>query len=216
MNPSEWHGLVERVMQPDLDAQIEAAERLARSGDPAAVNALVDVIDVSARVFPSLRHTVVEALVSAAPEALPVLLSRAEGSPLSEAGQASAEALGEIAYHQGEARDARIVPALVRAVELSLPWGTRATSSFVAALRECVRGGPMPETSAVMRKLLSVAAAEPLPYLWAIENALEVLYANEGGNLIAELRGMLATLTPEHGLANATDDFVNQHINGAP
>jgi hypothetical protein len=118
--------------------------------------------------------------------------------------------LGEVAYRQGSARDPRIVPALLKALAAYLPFGTRTASTAVAALRECVRAAPLPEAEAAVLEVLSLAEREEDPYSWALENALEVLYASQGKRLLPELKKRLRTLPSDHKLTLTIEDFCEE------
>jgi hypothetical protein len=201
---------IERMRHSDLGERIEAAWTLARSADPAAVAATLEVLEQPDGSHPEVVSNVIDGLVAGAPATLTQVLAYLEQTPFSPGGKDCAYVLGEGAYRQGSARDPRIVPALLNALALNLPLGTRAASAAVAALRECARATPLPEAKAAMLELLSLAESEGDSYSWALENALEVLYANQGEKLLQQLKTRLQTLPPDHKLAQTIEDFLDQ------
>lgn len=210
MDDRERQTLIERMRHPDLGERIEAAWELARSADPAAVAAALEVLERPDSHHPEVVSNVIDGLVVGAPATLTQVLAYLEQTPLSPGGQDCAYALGEVAYRQGGAPDPRIVPALLKALAAALPLGTRAASAAVAALRECARATPLPEAEEAMLAVLASAEQETDPYSWALENALEVLYAGRGESLLPELKTRLQTLPPEHKLALTIEDFLDE------
>jgi hypothetical protein len=196
------------MKQSDVWEQIEAGWKLAQSGDPGAFAAVLEVLEQRDRYHPEVISNVIDGLVAGAPATLPQVLAYLEHAPLSPAGDDCAYVLGEVAYRRGSDRDPRIVPALLKVLAASLPLGTRAASTAVAALRECARSGPLPEAEEAMLAVLSAAEREEDPYAWTLENALEALYANHGEKLLPELKRRLQTLAPDHKLAVAIRDFL--------
>ena len=214
MESRERQMQIERMKHSDLGEQIEAAWTLAQSADPAAVAATLEVLEQADVYHPEVVSNVLDGLVAGAPATLTQVLAYLEQSPLSSGGNDCAYVLGEVAYRQGSARDPRIVPALLKAIAVYLPLGTRAVSTAIAALRECARAAPLPEVEEAALAVLSLAEREEGPYSWAVENALEVLFSNHGKNLFPMLKKRLQTLPPEHMLALTIKDFLNERGEG--
>jgi len=210
MDSRERQMQIERMRHSDLGERIEAAWTLAQSADPEAVAATLEALDQPDSYHPEVISNVIDGLIAGAPATLTQVLVHLEQTPLSPGGRDCAYVLGEVAYRQGSARDPRIVPALLKALDAYLPFGTRAASTAVAALRECARSAPLPGAEEAMLAVLSLAEREEDPYSWALENALEALYANRGERLLPELKTRLQTLPPEHKLALAIEDFLHE------
>jgi hypothetical protein len=201
---------IERMKHAGVWEQIEAAWTLAKSADPEALVATLEVLEQPESYHSEVISNVIDGLITGAPATLTQVLAYLEQTPLSPGGDDCAYVLGEVAYRQGSARDPRIVPALLNALAASLPLGTRAASTVVAALRECARSSPLPDAEEAMLAALSLAEKEEDPYPWTLENALEVLYANHGERLGAKLKTRLQTLPREHKLALTIEDFLDE------
>jgi hypothetical protein len=210
VNSKERQMQIERMRRSVLGEQIEAAWTLAQSADPAAVAATLEVLEQSESHHPEVVSNVIDGLVAGAPATLTQVLAYLEQTPLSLGGKDCVYVLGEVAYRQGSGRDPRIVPALLKALAVYFPLGTRAVSTAVAALRECARSGPLPDVEEAMLAVLSLAETEKEPYSWALENVLEVLYANHGERLLPELKKRLRALPSEHKLALTIQDFLDE------
>jgi hypothetical protein len=210
MDEQERQRQLERMRASELGEQIEAAWALAKSADPTAFAAVLEVLERPDTWNPEVVSIVLDGLVTGAPATLPLVLAYLEQTPLSPGGDGCAYILGEVAYLQASPRDVCIVPALLRALAASLPMGTRAASTAVCSLRECARSGPVPEAEEAMLHVLSLAEKEDAPYFWTLENAIEVLYANQKEQLLPALRTRLQALPPDHQLALTIEDFLER------
>jgi hypothetical protein len=168
----------------------------------------LEVLESPERYHPEVINQVIDGLVMGAPATLSPVLAHLEQSPSSPGGQTCAYVLGEVAYKQGVDRDPRILPALLQTLSAILSEGTQATSTLVAAVRECARAAAVPEAEAALEAVLKRAEQEEEPYLWTIENALEVLYLITGDGILSRLRVWLQTLPPNHPLTSAIQEFL--------
>lgn len=210
MDEQQRQRQLERMRTSELGEQIEAAWALAKSADPVAVAAVIEVLERPDIWHSEVVNIVLDGLVTGAPATLPLVLAYLEQTPLSPGGDNCAYVLGEVAYRQASPRDVRIVPALLKALAASLPLGTRAASTSVYSLRECARSGPVPEAEEAMLHVLSLAEKEDAPYFWTLENAIEVLYAGQKERLLPALRARLKALSPDHQLTWTIEEFLER------
>jgi hypothetical protein len=207
----ESAGLRQRLGQI-VNEEFEIVHTLARSGDPASVEAILDLLDNSAVFGPRIRAAAVEGLVDTLPAGVEVVLSRLARAPLSDAGGQCAYMLGELAYKQGEQRDVRIVPALLTALDIALRDGTGAAMPFVNGLRECVRGGGMAEITPRFLAVLLQARSERYPEVGTILGALEALLDNEGEAIFAELQKLREGRAEDDLFAGTVNEFLRDHL----
>lgn len=200
---------IERLRQSNPQEQIEAGLALIRSGDPVAIAAALEALEQPTNYHPEVISNLIGGLVDAAPATLAPVLAHLKQSPGSPGGKDCAYILGEMAYKLGPERDTCILPALLHALQVVLPEGTQAASAIVAAVRECARSGDVGEAESAMEAVLATAQSEEKPYLWTIDNALEVLYAIKGDQLLHELRTLLQGLLPAHSLTIAIEEFID-------
>lgn len=195
MNAAERQKLVRDLSDSDIDRQSQAANRLGSSADPDDIEAALHALNTTSNRL--LRETLSEALVENAPNSLGFVLKCIADSPQSRAGQNCLQIAGEIAYRQEADRDRRIVPALLDAIRAMLPTGTRVLSPAVAALRECARAGPIPQANDLLLEVVSAAARESDPDLFALQNAAEILMLNDGKAMRDKLEGRLEGFDPD-------------------
>jgi hypothetical protein len=213
MKAQELERQIERLRQPDSEEQEDALWILATSSDPQAISSVLKTLEeLKDYDDVSLTEMMIDGLMLATPFTLPPVMNYLHESPLSKIGKDCAYMLGEIAYRQVANRDSRIVPALLKAVEVTLPYGTAQLCSSVAAVRECVRSGPVPEAEKLMWDILSVAAQEQgeVFYRLTVDATLEVLYAISGSQLLPKLHLKLKSLSPESNLASVIKEFLTE------
>jgi hypothetical protein len=216
MSTSDLAKLCDRV-RSEVQEMTAAVDELLRGGTREGVSAVLDYMASDPD-----SHVTFVATNMLADEVLPVgidlVLERLANEDLREGikfpfANRLAYALGEVAHRQGKERDPRIVPLLLDKLKLLVETNSELLRSFVGALRECVRSGPIPEASAPIRTVLKTIReeAETSPVYFVAEDAAEILYANEGDKVLSELSALSDGLLPDIGMGYELREFLSKH-----
>lgn len=209
MNAENIRELIDRLSKGNEIEQLRAASSLSQSGDERGLDVIGNVLENLDKYPRSIRYAVIDGLIAGAPKTIDFLISHLKEFPLSRGGRDSAYALGEIVSSQASRPDARILPALLEAVNKSLPAGTRANPEAVGAILDIARLNPIPEANDTIESLLSIALQEKEPYLPVLRVALNVLYINQGRSLIDKLHHYLQELAPDQEAAIVIRQFID-------
>jgi hypothetical protein len=212
---AEFQRHLQTLHEPDRHVLAETIGTLCRSGDPASLGAVIDILEHEDRYPAAAAVLARQRLVSSAEESLEALLDHLGRSPGTRGGESCACLLGEIAALR-QRHDPRIQTALVRALEAVLPQGLVRAGGIVMGLEYLSRLGPVPEASPVLRQLLLWAQREPDCPATISTGAVRVLYVNEGDALLAELGTLAQGLPGEHNLRTAIDHLLTARVAGQP
>jgi hypothetical protein len=215
LDAQAFQRLQRELHEPDRHVLSEALGALCRSGDPAALEAVIDVLEHEDRYPAAAAVLARQRLVSSAEETLGALLAHLGRSPATWGGESCACLLGEIAALR-QRQDPRIQTALVRALETVLGQGLAGVGGIVMGLEYLSRLGPLPESSPALRKLLLRAQREPDCPATIAAGVVRVLYVNEGDALLAELGVLAQALPGEHNLRAAIDHLLTARVAGQP
>jgi hypothetical protein len=91
---------------------------------------------------------------------------------------------------------------------------SKSASPFVAALRECARGKPVPAATPILKKVLDNIAGEKEIYLFCLDNVLETLYLNEGRIFLDELTARLRAVGQATEFTEVLVQFLASHLPG--
>ena len=215
LDAEEFQRLSQQLHESDRHVLADAIGALCRSGDPAALQAVIDILEHEDRYPPAAAVLARQRLVSSAEETLEALLDHLGRSPGTRGGESCACLLGEIAALR-QRHDPRAQAALVRALEIVLPQGLTRAGGIVMGLEYLSRLGPLPEATSVLRQLLARALREPDCPATISAGAVRVLYVNEGDAILAELGTLAQALPGEHNLRTAIDHLLTARVAGQP
>lgn len=213
MNADEKQRLIHRVKCPsNSDDLSDAVWFISQSGDHQAIAqmlaALQELEDYS---LAYVSDMMADGLFKASDKALSPIIDYVRKNGPSQVWKTCVYVLGEIAYWQGLKRDSRILPVLLEVGQCLLAQqSTRVLAPVIGAICECARGAPVPEAEQFSRRVLSTAEDETdeVIYSFAVENALEILYINNGARFIEELRSKLATVSLNSLFISTIRDFL--------
>lgn len=215
LDAAEFQRLLQQLQAPDRHVLAEAIGALCRSGDRAAVQAVIDILEHEDRYPMAAAILARQRLVSSAEETLEALLDHLGRSLGTRGGESCACLLGEIAALR-QRHDPRIQAALARALEAVLAQGLTRVGGIIMGLEYLSRLGPVPEASPALRQLLARAQREPDCPAMISAGAVRVLYVNEGDALLAELSTLAQALPGEHNLRTAIDHLLTARVAGQP
>jgi hypothetical protein len=214
MSTSELARLCERVRN-DVQEMTAAVEELLRGGTREGLGAVLDYMasDPRSDVTSVATNLLADEILPVGIDLVLERLAKEDLDPPFEFANRLAYALGEVAHRQGKERDPRIVPLLLEKLKLLVETNSELLRSFVGALRECVRTGPIPEASAPIRTVLKTIREEAnaSPVYFVAEDAAEILYANEGDKVLAELSALSDGLLPDIGMGYELREFLSKH-----
>ena len=143
---------------------------------------------------------VTQALVDAAPATISLLIEEMLRAPLSRRALSCIGCLGNIACNQGATRDPRLVPALLGALSAvvteaqskALPLAEiEPIGALLVALRNCIRGGPIPDFPPLAYRITEILMNIPDPPGGMFEDLFHVLAASTSREEVIRLRGEL-------------------------
>jgi len=214
MNNEDQELCLARLKAGSQEEKEEAAYAIAKSGAPHLLQQLWLALDGDSAEPSVASRGASDGLIDGAPATIPPLIHELKTQSKSAVVRICAYALGEISYRQGEKRDERIPSALVEALQQLPAPDSKSASPFVAALRECARGKPVPAATPILKKVLDNIGGEKEPYLFCLDNVLETLHLNEGRAFLDELTARLRAAGSATEFTEVLVQFLASHLPG--
>jgi hypothetical protein len=214
MNNEDQELFLARLKAGSQEEKEEAASAIAKSGTPHLLQQLWLALDQDTPEGPVVSRGASDGFIDGAPETIPVLIHELKSHSKGAVVRVCAYALGEISYNQGAERDEQIPAALVEALQQLPAPDSKSASPFVAALRECARGKPVPAATPILKKVLDNIAGEKEIYLFCLDNVLETLYLNEGRIFLDELTARLRAVGQATEFTEVLVQFLASHLPG--
>ena len=214
MNNEDQELWLARLKAGSQEEKEEGAYAIAKSGAPDLLQQLWHALDEDSAEVSVVSRGASDGLIDGAPETIPALFHELKTHTESTVVRICAYALGEISYRQGAKRDERISAALVEALQQLPTLDSRSAAPFVAALRECARGRPLPAATPILKKVLDHIEREKEPYLFCLDNVMETLYLNEGRVFLDEITARLRAVGRATEFTEVLVQFLASHLPG--